>query len=95
MAQPNLISARTRTPTAVQVNNVLRNTYLLLGMTLAFSAATAVLSMAMNAPYPGFLITIIGFFGLLYAVHKTADSSLGILFTFLFTGFLGLPQAPY
>ncbi|MCY4563405.1 MAG: Bax inhibitor-1 family protein, partial [Gammaproteobacteria bacterium] len=94
VAQPNLISARTRTPTAVQVNSVLRNTYLLLGMTLAFSAATALVSMAMNAPYPGFLITIIGFFGLLYAVHKTADSALGIVFAFLFTGFLGFTTGP-
>ena len=94
MAQPNLISARTSGISAVQVNRVLRNTYLLLGMTLAFSAATAAVSMAMNAPHPGFLITIIGFFGLLYAVHKTADTSLGLLFTFLFTGFLGFTAGP-
>ena len=94
MAQPNLITARTRTPAAAQINRVLRNTYLLLGMTLAFSAVTALVAMAMNAPHPGFIITLVGFFGLLYAVHKTADSSLGLLFTFLFTGFLGFTAGP-
>lgn len=94
MAQPNLTSPRTRAPSTVEVNDVLRNTYLLLGLTLAFSALTAVIAIAVNAPHPGFLITIIGFFGLLYAVHKTADSALGLLFTFIFTGFLGFIAGP-
>ncbi len=94
MAQPNLITSRTRTAQAVQINSVLRNTYLLLGMTLAFSTVMALVAMAMNAPHPGIIITLVGFFGLLYAVHKTADSSLGLLFTFLFTGFMGFIAGP-
>ena len=40
------------------VNKVLRNTYSLLAMTLAFSAVTATISTMMNLPYPGFFITI-------------------------------------
>ena len=34
-------------------NKVIRNTYLLLAMTLAFSALTAAAAMAMNLPHPG------------------------------------------
>lgn len=63
---------------AVEVNKVLRNTYLLLAMTLAFSAVVAGLAMAMNAPYPGFIPVLIGFFGLLFIVHKTANSPWGL-----------------
>ena len=92
MATSNMITARTLS--SVQVNRVLRNTYLLLGMTLAFSALTAMVSMAMNAPHPGLIITLVGFFGLLFAVHKTANSSLGLLFVFLLTGFMGFTLGP-
>lgn len=92
MATSNMIAARTLS--SVQVNRVLRNTYLLLGMTLAFSALTAMVSMAMNAPHPGLIITLVGFFGLLFAVHKTANSSLGLLFVFLLTGFMGFTLGP-
>lgn len=92
MATSNMITARPLP--SVQVNRVLRNTYLLLGMTLAFSALTAMVSMAMNAPHPGLIITLVGFFGLLFAVHKTANSSLGLLFVFLLTGFMGFTLGP-
>lgn len=51
-------------------NKVLRNTYLLLGATLAFSAAMAGVAMALDVPYFG-LFTLLGYFGLLFAVHKT------------------------
>lgn len=78
----------------IQINRVLRNTYMLLGMTLAWSAAVAGVAMAMNAPYPGFLIVIAGFFGLLFAVHKTANSPWGLFWVFAFTGFLGYTLGP-
>ena len=92
MAPTDVISARTAG--AVNINNVLRNTYLLLGMTLAFSALMAGVSMAMGTPYLGPIVTLVGFFGLLFAVHKTADSSLGLLFVFLLTGFMGFTIGP-
>ena len=78
---------------AIEVNKVLRNTYMLLGMTLAFSAGMAWLAMAMNAPYFG-LWTLLGWIGLLFAIHKTANSALGIFFVFAFTGFLGFTIGP-
>ncbi|MBM0106422.1 Bax inhibitor-1/YccA family protein [Steroidobacter sp. S1-65] len=79
---------------ALTTNRVLRNTYLLLGATLAFSALTAGISMMLNLPHPGLLITLGGYFGLLFAVHKTQNSAWGLLFTFLLTGFMGLTLGP-
>ncbi|HMN46654.1 MAG TPA: Bax inhibitor-1/YccA family protein [Povalibacter sp.] len=78
---------------ALSTNKVLRNTYLLLGATLAFSAAMAGVSMALNLPSFG-LLTILVYFGLLFAVTKTQNSSWGILWTFALTGFLGLTLGP-
>ena len=78
---------------AVVINNVLRNTYLLLGMTLAFSALMAFVAMALNAPYLG-LWMLIPFFALLYAVNKTANSTWGIFWVFAFTGYLGFTLGP-
>jgi modulator of FtsH protease len=78
---------------ALATNKVLRNTYLLLGATLAFSAAMAGVAMALNMPYFG-LFTLLGYFGLLFAVHKTRNSGWGIVWTFALTGFMGLTLGP-
>ena len=75
-------------------NNVLKNTYLLLSMTLLFSGAMAALSMAFNFPHPGIILTLVGFFGLLFAISKFQNSSLGIVFVFALTGFMGLTLGP-
>jgi modulator of FtsH protease len=74
-------------------NKVLRNTYLLLGATLAFSAVTAGISMALNVPYFG-LFTLLGYFVLLFAVGKTQNSSWGLFWVFALTGFMGLTLGP-
>jgi modulator of FtsH protease len=78
---------------ALTTNKVLRNTYLLLGATLAFSAAMAGVAMALNLPYFG-LFTLLGYFGLLFAVHKTQNSGWGLVWTFALTGFMGLTLGP-
>jgi len=74
-------------------NKVLKNTYALLALTLLFSAAMAGISMAMNLPYFG-LMTIVGYMALLFLTAKFRDSSLGILFVFMLTGFMGLTIGP-
>ena len=79
---------------ALATNKVLRNTYLLLSATLAFSAIMAGVALAFSLPHPGLLITLVGYFGLLFAVHKTANSTLGLLFVFLLTGFMGYTLGP-
>lgn len=73
---------------------VLRNTYLLLAMTLLFSSAVAGLSMAYNWPHPGIIITLVGYFGLLFLVEKTKTSAMGIVSVFALTGFMGLTLGP-
>ncbi|RUO31550.1 BAX inhibitor protein [Aliidiomarina sedimenti] len=79
---------------SIETNKVLRNTYTLLAMTLAFSAAVAGISMAMGLPHPGLIITLVGFYGLLFLVHKTANSSAGLLSVFALTGFMGYTLGP-
>ena len=75
-------------------NKVLRNTYALLSMTLLFSALTAGGSMALNLPHPGLLLTLGGYFGLLFLTTKFRDSGLGIAFVFALTGFMGYTLGP-
>lgn len=78
----------------LDTNKVLRNTYMLLGMTLAFSAVTAGVSMALNLPYfMGIVFSLISF-GLLFVVNKKADSASGIFWIFAFTGLMGASLGP-
>lgn len=83
-----------RAQTALATNSVLRNTYMLLSMTLLFSAAVAGTAMALNAPHPGMIITLVGYFGLLFAVEKTKDSAMGLVSVFALTGFMGYTIGP-
>ena len=75
-------------------HRVLRNTYLLLALTLGFSAVTAGASAALRLPHPGILLTLVGFYGLLFLVHKFQDRAAGIGFTFALTGFMGYTLGP-
>ncbi|NMM36887.1 MAG: Bax inhibitor-1/YccA family protein [Glaciimonas sp.] len=75
-------------------HRVLRNTYMLLSACLAFSALTAGLSVALGLPHPGLIITMVGYFGLLYLVTKNRDSGLGVALVFALTGFMGYTMGP-
>ena len=79
---------------AMATNKVLRNTYALLSMTLLFSALTAGLSMAFNWPYPGLILTLVGYFGLLFLTAHFRNSGWGLLCVFALTGFMGLTLGP-
>ncbi|PKH09467.1 Bax inhibitor-1/YccA family protein [Moritella sp. Urea-trap-13] len=86
---------QTQSQTSVlATNKVLRNTYMLLAMTLAFSAIIAAAVVTLNLPAPGFIITLVGVYGLMYLTEKNRNNSMGILFVFLFTGFLGYTVGP-
>ncbi|QIZ76484.1 Bax inhibitor-1/YccA family protein [Ferrimonas lipolytica] len=78
----------------VEINRVLRNTYMLLSMTLLFAAVVAGTAMALNLPHPGLIITLVGFYGLLFLVAKTQDSAAGIPAVFALTGFMGYTLGP-
>ncbi|CAM4410442.1 Bax inhibitor-1/YccA family protein [Vibrio astriarenae] len=91
----NPMFSRTATQeSALQTNKVLRNTYALLSMTLLWSAVVAAFSMAMNLPRPGLILMLVGFYGLLFLTEKNRNNSMGLVFTFLFTGFLGYTTGP-
>jgi len=77
-----------------EARRVLRNTWNLLALTLLFSAGTALLSMVNNWPHPGLLITLVGYFGLLFLTMYLRNSAWGLLSVFALTGFMGLTIGP-
>ena len=84
------ISLQGSKSSAIEINKVLKNTYMLLSITLAFSAVTATISMAMNLPHFAAIIMILVAFGLMFVVNKKADSASGIFWIFAFTGLISL-----
>ncbi|MDH5444000.1 MAG: Bax inhibitor-1/YccA family protein [Gammaproteobacteria bacterium] len=78
----------------LSTNKVIRNTYTLLSMTLLFSAVTAAISMSLKLPHPGILLSLVGFFGLLFLTTKFRDSAVGLGFVFALTGFMGYTLGP-
>jgi modulator of FtsH protease len=78
----------------IETNKLLRNTYSLLAMTLVFSAMTAGLSMALNLPHPGLVLTLVGYFGLLFLTSKLRNSVWGLVSVFALTGFMGFTLGP-
>jgi modulator of FtsH protease len=87
----NTISQRSE---LLQVNRVLRNTYVLLSMTLLFSAITAGVSSALSLPHPGLLLTLVGYFGLLFLTTRYRNSGIGLVMVFALTGFMGYTLGP-
>ncbi len=75
-------------------NAVLRNTYMLLGLTLAFSALMAGISIMFNLPRPHWLIFLVGAYGLMFLVEKNRNSGAGLALIFAFTGFMGYCLGP-
>ena len=89
--QKTATSARS---SVLETNKVLRNTYTLLSMTLIFSGLCAGIAVMTNMPPLGMLITLVGYFGLLFLTSKFANSGLGLVFVFALTGFMGLTLGP-
>lgn len=75
-------------------NKVLRNTYALLSMTLLFSAAMAGVAMALQIPYFGPIVTLVGYFGLLFLTSRFRNSAAGLVCVFALTGFMGITLGP-
>ncbi len=73
---------------------VLRNTYFLLSLTLGFSALAAGVTAALRLPHPGVLITLAGYFGLLFLINKFRNSGAGVALLFGLTGFMGYTLGP-
>ncbi|TNF06131.1 MAG: Bax inhibitor-1/YccA family protein [Gammaproteobacteria bacterium] len=72
---------------------VLRNTYALLAMTLAFSAVMSGVAMAINAPFMG-LWMLLPYFICLWMVEKNKNSTAGLFWVFALTGWMGFTLGP-
>ncbi|MGA0844674.1 MAG: Bax inhibitor-1/YccA family protein [Arenicellales bacterium] len=94
MINRQTLSASRPVAQGVEFNKVLKNTYALLSATLLFSALTAGLSMMMGWPHPGLIVTLVGYFGLLFLAGKFRNSALGLVFVFGLTGVMGLTLGP-
>ena len=90
----NTIARGASSAASLASHKVLRNTYALLAMTLLFSGAMSGLSLAMQWPHPGLLITLVGYFGLLFLTTRFRNSALGLVFVFALTGFMGVTLGP-
>ena len=87
-------AAHTGIAATLGTHRVLRNTYALLSLTLLFSAAVASLSAALRLPHPGLLLTLAGYFGLLFFIHKKQNSGWAVGGVFALTGFMGYTLGP-
>jgi modulator of FtsH protease len=90
--QPYAITSKVESVLAT--NKLIRNTYTLLSLTLLFSAFTAGMSVMFNFPYMGPLMTLGGYFALLFITAKLRNSAWGLVSVFALTGFMGLTLGP-
>ena len=74
---------------ADSTQRVLRNTYALLSVTLLFSALVAWAVISMDLPRMNFIVMLVGYFGILFAVNLLQNSAWGVLAVFGLTGWLG------
>lgn len=88
MDRRTMYSSSTET-SAIEINKVLRNTYMLLALTIGFSAITASITSMLNIGMIGYFAMIIGAFISLFIVQKKADSASGLAWVFVFTGLIG------
>ncbi|KHD09041.1 membrane protein [Candidatus Thiomargarita nelsonii] len=77
-----------------EANKLIRNTYILLSMTLLFTAFTAYIAMVTEMPRMHFVVVLVGYFGLLFLTAKLQNSVWGIASIFALTGFMGLTLGP-
>lgn len=94
VAFPGQIDRSSTDAVSIGSHRVLRNTYALLSLTLLFSAGVAAASAAWALPAPGILLTLVGYFGLLFAVHKLRNSGWALAAVFGLTGFMGYTLGP-
>ncbi len=94
----DLNTSRTQTAlgrtSVLATNSVIRNTYILLALTLLFSAGIAGVAMTTHAQMLNVWFVLIGYFGLLFLTRSLRNSAWGILSIFALTGFMGYTLGP-
>ena len=94
VSDTTLYPVATQSEHSLEVQRVLRNTYALLAMTLIFSAVVASAAVAFRWPAPGLVLTLVGYFGLLFAIHRFQNSGWALPAVFALTGFMGYSLGP-
>ncbi len=94
MTSSRILSGQ-RLESVLATNTVLRNTYILLGLTMLFSALTAGIAMLSSAPPLNPFITLIGYLGFLFLTNALRNSGWGLLSVFGLTGFMGYTLGIY
>jgi modulator of FtsH protease len=90
---PNVLAQQRES--ALATNSVIRNTYLLLSITLLFSAVTAGVSMALQMPAMTYLVSIgVAFVLIWFVLPKHANKASGLAVVFGITGLLGFSLGP-
>lgn len=85
---------------SASTHKVLRNTYMLLGLTMIPTVIGALVGMSMNLTFAAehpimFAIgTLAVMMGLFYAIQANRNSSLGVVLLLVLTGFMGLMLGP-
>ena len=77
-----------------EANKLIRNTYILLSLTLLFTAVTAGIAMVINMPPMHWIVVLGGYFGLFFLTNALRNSVWGIASIFALTGFMGLTLGP-
>jgi modulator of FtsH protease len=94
MSNTNTINHAQSEQSVLRTNKLIRNTYMLLAMTLAFSAVTAGISMAINPPFFVYLGSVLVSFVMLFILNKKQNSAAALPLVFLFTGLMGFGLGP-
>ena len=92
MSEERVINATTAQ--AAGINKVLRQTYMLLGMTLAFSATMTAVAVSIGATPINWIVSMVVMFGLLFAVQAKRNSAMALPLVFAFTGWMGWSLGP-
>ncbi|MBE4585000.1 BAX inhibitor protein [Vibrio navarrensis] len=90
-----MFSRTTSMESTLQTNKVLKNTYFLLSMTLVTSAIAAMATMAIGiSPIVALVMQLTALGILFFALPRSINSSMGIVWTFVFTTLMGGALGP-
>src|SRR4030065_1731498 len=98
--QPELRMTSQTAELAVAANKVLRNTYMLLGLSMIPTVIGAVIGINLNfafmaqSPILGFIVMLAVMFGLFWGISKNRDNGLGVVLMLGLTFFVGLLLRP-
>lgn len=88
------ISTATTSQALLATNRVIRNTYLLLTLTLLTSTVTAGIAMVTGAPPISWILVMVVFIGMPFVINALRNSMWSLPLTFVFTGFMGYVLGP-